>query len=168
MHSPNSYIIMLQAYSVLMLDEAHERTAQTDIIMGLVKKVLKKRRDLRLIVSSATVDAEYIRDFFTDDGNSGRAAILSVEGSAYSVDVFYLKDPCPNYVQACVDTVVKIHREESLGDILVFLTGMDEVDQCVRLLQEHGRNLESKTGTSLFPVPMYGSLTHHDQLKAFR
>ena len=158
---------LLKTYSVLMLDEAHERTAQTDIIMGLLKKVLRKRKDLRLIVSSATVDAEYIRDFFSEtDGEN--SAILSVEGSHYSVDIFYLSDPCPNYVQACVDTVLKIHQHEHLGDILVFLTGMEEVDQCVSLLRENSRNLESKTGTSLFPLPMYGSLPHHDQLKVFR
>ena len=98
----------------------------------------------------------------------GSAAILSVEGTSYSVDVFYLKDPCPNYVQACVDTVIKIHQHESLGDILVFLTGMEEVDQCVKLLKEQSRNLEAKTGCTLYPLPMYGSLTQHDQLKAFR
>ena len=72
-----------------MLDEVHERTVQIDIIMGLLKKVLKKRSDLRLIVSSATVDAEYIRDFFNnnynetmnDDKTSSNATVLSVEGN---------------------------------------------------------------------------------------
>ena len=71
-----------------MLDEVHERTVQIDIIMGLLKKILKKRNDLRLIISSATVDAEYIRDFFNnnynelknDDKTSNNATVLSVEG----------------------------------------------------------------------------------------
>ena len=71
-----------------MLDEVHERTVQIDIIMGLLKKILKKRNDLRLIISSATVDAEYIRDFFNnnynelknDDKSSNNATVLSVEG----------------------------------------------------------------------------------------
>ena len=73
-----------------MLDEAHERTAQIDIVMGLLKKVLKKREDLRLIISFATVDAEYLRDFFnmTDvkDARSNStdiATVLSVEGTCY-------------------------------------------------------------------------------------
>ena len=76
---------LLQPYSVLVLDEVHERTAQIDIIMGLLKKILKRRRDLKLIVSSATVDAEYIRDFFNRGGakkkgkkTTGDATILSV------------------------------------------------------------------------------------------
>ena len=72
-----------------MLDEVHERTVQIDIIMGLLKKILKKRNDLRLIISSATVDAEYIRDFFNnnynelknDDKTSNNATVLSVEGT---------------------------------------------------------------------------------------
>merc|ERR1719264_1614042 len=61
---------LLNNYSVIMLDEVHERTAQIDIIMGLLKKILKRRRDLKLIISSATVEAEYLRDFF----NSGKEA----------------------------------------------------------------------------------------------
>ena len=74
---------LLNNYSVIMLDEVHERTAQIDIIMGLLKKILKRRRDLKLIISSATVDAEYIRDFFNrgkDNSKTGSATILSVEG----------------------------------------------------------------------------------------
>ena len=71
-----------------MLDEAHERTVQIDIIMGLLKKVLRKRSDLRLIISSATVDAEYIRDFFNNDDISSKSnsispnngTVLTVEG----------------------------------------------------------------------------------------
>ena len=94
---------LLKSYSVIILDEAHERTVSTDILMGLLKKILRKRRDLRLIISSATVDAEYIRDFF------GKAGILSVHGNAYSVEVFYLEQPCPDYVKGCVDTVLKLH-----------------------------------------------------------
>ena len=110
---------LLKSYSVIILDEAHERTVSTDILMGLLKKILRKRRELRVIISSATVDAEYARDFF------GNAAIISVHGTAYSVDVFYLNNPCPDYVKGCVDTVIKLHKDEPPGDVLVFLTGMD-------------------------------------------
>ena len=122
--------------------KVHERTAQIDIIMGLLKKILRKRRDLRLVISSATVDAEYIRDFFNeptaaDEKGKDKAAILSVEGTNYSVDVHYLKEPCADYVKCCVDTVLKLHAVEPPGDILVFLTGMDEVDHCVSLLKVH-------------------------------
>ena len=91
---------------------------------------------------SATVDAEYIRDFFNEptavaEKGKDKAAILSVEGTNYSVDVHYLKEPCADYVKCCVDTVLKLHAVEPPGDILVFLTGMDEVDHCVSLLKVH-------------------------------
>ena len=104
---------LLKSYSVIILDEAHERTVSTDILMGLLKKVLRKRRELRVIISSATVDAEYIRDFF------GKAAIISVHGTAYSVDIFYLKNPCPDYVKSCVETVLKLHKEEPPGTYII-------------------------------------------------
>ena len=160
---------LLSAYNVLMLDEAHERTTQTDIIMGLLKKILKKRKDLRLIVSSATVDAEYIKEFFSsDEEGEKQAAILGVEGASYSVDIFYLKEPCPDYVQCCVDTVMKIHENSALGDVLVFLTGMEEVDRCVTLLRESSQSKNATTGQSLYPLPMHGSLPHADQHKVFR
>ncbi len=144
--------------------------------MGLLKKVLRKRRELRLIISSATVDAEYIRDFFNSDPKAGaenggkdRATVMSISGSTYSVDVFYLSSPCPDYVKSCAETVMKLHQQEPPGDVLVFLTGMDEVDRCVELLREHCRDQkQSKHGLRLWPLPMYGSLPAHDQLKVFR
>lgn len=156
---------LLNTYSVLILDEAHERTVSTDILMGLLKKILRKRRDLKLIVSSATVDAEYIRDFFGEKS----AAILSVTGNSYSVEMFYLENPCPDYVKGCVDTVLKLHQDEPPGDVIVFLTGMDEVDHCVTLLREAGRSQQqSKHGLKIWALPMYGALPPQDQLKVFR
>ena len=94
------------------------------------------------------------RDFFNDpdsDGKKGgreKAAILSVEGTNYSVDVFYAKEPCADYVKSCVDTVLKLHAVEPPGDILVFLTGMDEVDHCVSLLKVNQSNLNQVSQVS--------------------
>ena len=90
-------------------------------------------------------------------------------GTSYSVDIFYLEDPCPNYVKSCVDTVLKIHKSEPPGDILVFLTGMDEIDQCISFLNEHKNDsAESKSGMKLLTLPMHGSLPPRDQLKVFQ
>ncbi|XP_055331601.1 probable ATP-dependent RNA helicase DHX35 [Paramacrobiotus metropolitanus] len=159
---------LLQQYSVLMLDEVHERSIQTDIALGLLKKILKKRENLRLIISSATLDAEYLRDFFNmKDSINPTSTILTIEGRTFPVDVFYLQDPTPNYLNASVETVVKIHRSEPMGDVLVFLTGMEEVDQCCRLLDEHADALERETATKLSIRPLYGALPPGDQLKAF-
>ena len=72
-------------------------------------------------------------------------------------------------MKSCVDTVLKIHKSEPPGDILVFLTGMDEVDQCVSYLNEHKSNSsETKSGMKLMPLPMYGSLPPRDQMKVFQ
>ncbi|XP_036041717.1 probable ATP-dependent RNA helicase DHX35 isoform X2 [Onychomys torridus] len=118
---------LLTKYSVIMLDEAHERTLYTDIAIGLLKKIQKKRGDLRLIVASATLDAEKFQDFFNQNETSDPArdtcVILTVEGRTFPVDIFYLQSPVPDYIKATVDTVVKIHQTEGDGDILAFLTG---------------------------------------------
>ncbi|XP_052040128.1 probable ATP-dependent RNA helicase DHX35 isoform X2 [Apodemus sylvaticus] len=118
---------LLTKYSVIMLDEAHERTLYTDIAIGLLKKIQKKRGDLRLIVASATLDAEKFRDFFnqneTSDPARDTSVTLTVEGRTFPVDIFYLQSPVPDYIKATVDTVVKIHQTEGDGDILAFLTG---------------------------------------------
>ena len=88
--------------------------------MGLLKKILRKRTDLKLIVSSATVDAEYVRDFFDDGAAKTNSTILSVVGRSYSVDVHYLLDPCPNYVQCSVETVFKV------GEYCAILRGRNQ------------------------------------------
>ncbi|XP_020295918.1 probable ATP-dependent RNA helicase DHX35 [Pseudomyrmex gracilis] len=161
---------LLTSYSVIILDEVHERTLQTDIIMGLLKKIIRKRKSLRIVVSSATVDAEELRDFFnvnaTKDSDKDSAVIMSVEGRLYPVEVFFLKEPVANYVNGVVDTVLKIHETEEPGDILAFLTGLDEVDQAVSLLLEHAKLIKDGK-QKLLPLPMYGSLPNSEQLKVF-
>nr|XP_054323504.1 probable ATP-dependent RNA helicase DHX35 isoform X3 [Pongo pygmaeus] len=118
---------LLTKYSVIMLDEAHERTLYTDIAIGLLKKIQKKRGDLRLIVASATLDADKFRDFFNQNETSDPArdtcVILTVGGRTFPVDIFYLQSPVPDYIKSTVETVVKIHQTEGDGDILAFLTG---------------------------------------------
>lgn len=157
---------LLSQYGAIMIDEAHERNVLTDTLMGLLKKVIKKRENLKLIISSATIDAELFYDFFNYKTKRGKdaAVILSVEGRMFPVEVFYLKDPCPCYVTATVETCMKIHEKEPLGDILAFLTGQDEVLRAMDLLKEHQshRNKED-----LLILPMYGTLPNSDQLKVF-
>ncbi|XP_025836866.1 probable ATP-dependent RNA helicase DHX35 isoform X2 [Agrilus planipennis] len=163
---------LLKNYSVIMLDEVHERTLYTDILLGLMKKILKKRRELRLVVASATVDAEELQKFFdsgSDQKKKHNSAILSIRGRQYAVDILYLKEPAPCYVQSTVDTVLKINSSEAPGDILAFLTGQEEVDRAVRILREHASILEQeKKKNKIEILPMYGALPHYEQLKVFR
>ena len=116
---------LLSKYTVILLDEAHERTLYNDICIGLLRKITLKRKDLKLIIASATLDAVKFRDFFAppDTESDVTGAILSVEGRQYPVEILYSLDPVPDYVKATVETVLKIHFTEKEGDILTFLTG---------------------------------------------
>lgn len=112
----------LTGYTCLMIDEAHERTLHTDILFGLVKDVARYRKDLKLLISSATLDAEKFSDYF--DG----APIFKIPGRRYPVDIYYTKSPEADYVEAAVITALQIHVTQPSGDILIFLTGQEEIE----------------------------------------
>jgi ATP-dependent RNA helicase DDX35 len=169
---------LLPQYSVIILDEVHERNVNTDIILGLLKKVMKKRDDLKLIVCSATVDAEELKLYF-DEGEKNKKSnclstvILSVEGRYYPIEISYLSEPCDNYINTSVTTALAIHmtQEDKDGDILIFLTGQDEVDTVCSMLIERANDLKSFKNArylkKLWVLPLYGSLPMHEQLKVF-
>lgn len=128
---------------------------------------------MRLIVASATMDAKSLQRFFnnnpTNDSKKDTSVIMSVEGRQFPVEIFYAADPVPCYVQSSVDAVLKINASKNDGDVLVFLTGQEEVDRAVRLLNEHANVIEqSNRKEKMFVLPMYGSLPYHDQLKVFK
>ncbi|KAH9499114.1 ATPdependent RNA helicase [Bulinus truncatus] len=161
---------LLQKYSVILLDEAHERAINTDVILGLLRKIQKRRKDLRLIVASATLNAEEMKDFFnrnkTDDLEKDTVAILTIEGREYPVDIHYSLDPVPNYIKAAVECVMKIHFNDKPGDIVVFLTGMSEVEDVVSQLISEARKLK-KEDRKMKVLPMHGSLPASEQMKIF-
>lgn len=157
---------LLSKYSVVIVDEAHQRTLHSDILLGLLKKIQRKRKDLRIIVTSATLDATALKEFFEtnadfDDKDKDQAVILSVQGRAHPVDIFYLSQPCRDYVETAVETVLKIHAAEDSGDILVFLPGGEEIDFAVALLGERYQ------GNDLWVLPLYASLPNHMQMAVF-
>jgi len=128
----------LEKYSILMIDEAHERTLHTDILFGLLKDVAKCRPDLKLLISSATLDAKKFSDYFNG------APIFMIPGRRYPVDIYYTKAPEADYVDASVVTVMQIHVTQPKGDILVFLPGQDDIEAAEELLRERMRALGDK------------------------
>ena len=108
----------LSSYSLIMLDEAHERTVSTDVMFGLLKKAVQKRKDLKLIVTSATLDAVKFSTYFFE------APIFTIPGRTFPVEILYTKEAEADYLDAALITVMQIHLTEPPGDILVFLTGL--------------------------------------------
>ncbi|OQR80806.1 pre-mRNA-splicing factor ATP-dependent RNA helicase PRP43 [Achlya hypogyna] len=152
---------LLSKYSVIILDEAHDRTLSTDILMGLLKEILPKRPDLKVVVMSATLDAEKFQTYF--DG----APLVRVPGRMHPVEVFYTPEPQRDYVEAAVRTAVQIHLCEPEGDILLFLTGQEEIDTAVRQIQAECNALDQKKVGPVDVWPLYSTLPPAQQQKIF-
>ncbi|KAG0235902.1 hypothetical protein BGW42_004548 [Actinomortierella wolfii] len=150
----------LASYSVLIIDEAHERTLHTDILFGLIKDIARFRKDLKILISSATVNAQKFSDYF--DG----CPILNVHGRTFPVDIHYTTAPEANYLAAAITTVLQIHISQGPGDILVFLTGQDEIDNAAENLQQTARVLGNRI-SELIICPIYSSLPTDMQGKIF-
>lgn len=150
----------LASYSVIIIDEAHERTLHTDILFGLIKDIARFRPDLKVLVASATLDTERFSSFFDD------APVFRIPGRRFPVDIYYTKAPEADYLEACVVSVLQIHVTQPTGDILVFLTGQEEIEACCELLQERCRRLGSKI-SELLVLPIYANLPSDMQAKIF-
>jgi ATP-dependent RNA helicase DHX8/PRP22 len=150
----------LSGYSVLMLDEAHERTIHTDVLFGLLKKALGGRPDLKLIVTSATLEAEKFSTYFND------CPIFTIPGRTFPVEILYTKAPEPDYLDAALLTCMQIHLTEPAGDILLFLTGQEEIDTSAEILFERMRALGSGV-PELLILPVYSALPSEMQSRIF-
>jgi pre-mRNA-splicing factor ATP-dependent RNA helicase DHX38/PRP16 len=149
----------LDKYSCIIMDEAHERALNTDVLMGLIKKVLARRRDLKLIVTSATMNSKRFSEFY------GGAPEFIIPGRTFPVDIQYSRSPCEDYVDSAVKQVLAIHVSQGSGDILVFMTGQEDIEVTCDLIEERLRLLVDPP--KLLVLPIYSQMPADLQAKIF-
>ena len=148
----------MSKYSVILLDEAHERTLATDILFGLLKEILPKRPDLKLVVMSATLDAEKFQIYFDN------CPLMTVSGRMFPVQILYTPVTQKNYVESTIKAVCDIHHKEKPGDVLVFLTGEQEIEQTCEAIREE---CEDSSKGPVLVLPLYAALPLPQQRKIF-
>lgn len=171
MKETNDYA--LKRYSVLIIDEAHERSIRTDMVLGLAKRIQRDRRTriaagepnvypLKIVLMSATIDAERFAQFFS---HGQPVPILYVAGRQHGVRLYHTEASCQDWTDAAVRTVMQIHVSKPLGDILLFATGQEEIEAMAQSLKHYAAQLDAwadehgqESVPALIVRPLYAAL----------
>ncbi|KAJ8249225.1 hypothetical protein GJAV_G00232530 [Gymnothorax javanicus] len=150
----------LDHYSAVIMDEAHERSLNTDVLFGLLREVVSRRSDLKLIVTSATMDSDKFAAFF------GNVPIFHIPGRTFPVDVLFSKTPQEDYVEAAVKQALQVHLSGMVGDILIFMPGQEDIEVTSDQIVERLEDLESAPPLAVLPI--YSQLPSDLQAKIFQ
>ncbi|TXT06105.1 hypothetical protein VHUM_03578 [Vanrija humicola] len=161
---------LLLRYDIVIIDEAHERTLNTDFLLGSMKKIQRLRKEragegvrpLKIVIMSATLDPVKFTNFFTG------APALHVPGRMFDVATSHTAKPVDDFVEAAADAALMVHtrKPSPVGEMLVFMPGSDEIENLVALLKRRGNDL-APDATQLQVLPLYASLPATAQSKIF-